>query len=88
LIGHVKLFKKGPRYGFIIPDGKTYRDKADVFFHESNIDGGVSGTLEEGTEVEYEVIPHIRDQKALSVKLTGRRYAPVREFKKGGTHGD
>jgi cold shock CspA family protein len=94
VIGEIKLFKRVERYGFIIPDGKTYKDKADVFFHENNVEGGVPGTLEEGTEVEYEVIPHKRD-KALSVKLMGRRYAPVSEFpksgggtKKGGTHGD
>ncbi len=87
MIGRIKFFDMRKRIGFIIPDGKTYRDKADVFFHESKVDGGVRGTIEEGTEVEYEPIPNVRD-KALFVKVTGARYAPVHELRKGVAHGD
>lgn len=88
MIGHVKYFDVRGRYGFIIPDGKRPQDKADVFFHETKFDGGIRGTIEDGTEVEYELIPNIRDQKALFVRATGRRYAPVHELKKGAAHGD
>jgi cold shock CspA family protein len=82
VIGHVKFFDMRKRIGFIIPDGKTYRDKADVFFHESKFEGGIRGSIDEGAEVEYELIPNLKDQKALSVRFTGRRYARM------AAHGD
>lgn len=91
MIGHIKFFNVRDRFGFIIPDGKTYRDKADVFFYETAFEGGIRGTIEDGTEVEYELIPHIKEHKALFVKATGRRYAPVnepvREMRKGAAYG-
>lgn len=88
MIGHVKFFDPGRRYGFIVPDGKRARDKEDnVFFYETAITTGVRGVID-GAEVEYELIPHVKDAKALSVRLTGRAYAPVHELRKGVAHGD
>lgn len=86
MIGHVKFFNIGRRYGFILPDGKTYKDRADVFFHEDTVEGGIRGTIEDGTEVEYEVIPTNKG-KALTVRRTGRAYAPIHELRKGAAHG-
>ena len=87
MIGHIKFFDVRKRIGFIIPDGKHYQDKADVFFHETKFEGGIRGTIEDGTEVESELIPNIRGPKALFVKATGRRYAPIHELKKGAAYG-
>jgi cold shock CspA family protein len=88
VIGHVKFFNVVKRYGFIVPDGKQAKDKSEnVFFHETNFEGGIRGTIEDGTEVEYELIPHLRDKKALFVKATGRRYAAVHQLKKGAAYG-
>ena len=89
MIGKIKFFNPYRRFGFIVPDGKTYKDKCDVFFYEDKFEGGIKGTVEEGAEVEYEPIP-TDPGKAMSVRFTGRRYAPVSEFPKkgGGTHGD
>jgi cold shock CspA family protein len=86
MIGRIKFFDVRKRIGFIIPDGKSFLDKVDVFFHEHNFEGGIRGTVEDGTEVEYELIPYV-ERKALFVKATGRRIAPVHEFKKGAVNG-
>jgi len=85
VIGHVKFFNG--RYGFIIPDGK--RPKEDnVFFHETAFVNNAKGGIEDGAEVEYELIPNRRnDPKAFTVRFTGRRYAPVHELQKGAAYG-
>lgn len=78
MIGHIKFFDIGRRYGFIVPEGKRAQDKADnVFFHESAFKAGLNGHKLDGAEVEYELIPNIQDKKALSARFTGRRYAPA-----------
>lgn len=85
MIGHIKFFNG--RYGFIVPDGKRNQDKEfNVFFHETAFREGTKGLID-GAEVEYELIPHITDKKALSARLTGRAYAPVREMRKGAAYG-
>jgi cold shock CspA family protein len=86
MIGKIKHFNG--RFGFIIPEGKRAIDKNDnVFFHQSALPEG-SIKLADGMEVEYELIPHYPDKKALFVQpLSKRSYAPVREFKKGAAYG-
>ena len=82
MIGHIKFFNPAARYGFIIPDGTLGKDKTqNVFFHESAFREGIRGVVD-GAEVEYELIPHLKDKKALSARLTGRAYAPVTELRK------
>jgi cold shock CspA family protein len=77
MIGHLKFFDWGRRYGFIVPDGKLPQDHSEnVFVHETAFAQGIKG-LVDGAEVEYELIPNYGGKKALSARLTGRAYAPV-----------
>lgn len=85
MIGHVKFFNG--RYGFIVPDGKRPTED-NVFFHETAFINRPKGGIEDNAEVEYEVIPNKHDDpKALSVRFTGRRYAPIQEMRKGAAYG-
>ena len=49
--GKVKWFSDSKGYGFI-----SQTDGPDVFVHHSNIEGEGFKTLEEGQEVEFEVV--------------------------------
>ena len=49
--GKVKWFSDSKGYGFI-----SQADGPDVFVHHSNIEGEGFKTLEEGQEVEFEVV--------------------------------
>lgn len=89
MIGIVKFFDLEKRFGIIIPDGKKAAEKdCQVFFHETDIE--VGGKLpQKGTEVEYELLPHYPDPRALFVRpLSKRSYAPVQELRKVAAHGD
>lgn len=87
MIGHVKFFDWARRYGFIVPDGKLPQDKTEnVFVHETAFLNGPKGVVD-GAEVEYELIPNYKGKKAMSARLTGRAYAPVRELRKGAAYG-
>lgn len=63
--GKVKWFDAKKGYGFIVTDqGK------DVFVHFSSIHSDQSyKTLEEGVEVEFELIEDSKGQKAANVKV-------------------
>ena len=70
--GKVKWFNSQKGYGFIeIPDGK------DVFVHYSAIIQSGFRTLEEGQEVEFDVVEGQKGPQAANVQVIGR--APVAE---------
>jgi cold shock CspA family protein len=88
LTGIVKHFDLVKRFGFIIPEGKKAEHKdVQVFFHETDIEAG-SKLPGKGQEVEYELLPHYPNPRALWVRPLNRRtYAPVREMRKGAAYG-
>ncbi|HHY20228.1 MAG TPA: cold shock domain-containing protein [Firmicutes bacterium] len=62
--GKVKWFSNEKGYGFIEPDGGG----ADVFVHYSAITGDGYKSLEEGQEVEFEIVEGARGPQAANVK--------------------
>jgi cold shock protein len=61
--GKVKWFSDSKGYGFI-----SQADGPDVFVHHSNIEGEGFKTLEEGQEVEFEVVQGKKGLQAENVK--------------------
>lgn len=61
--GTVKWFSNEKGYGFI-----TRADGNDVFVHYSAIEGEGFKTLDEGEEVEFEVVEGSRGPQAANVK--------------------
>jgi len=62
--GTVKWFDEGKGYGFITPD----IGHKDVYLHRSNIIA-LSGTVDKGDRVEYEVGEGIKGFEAKNVRL-------------------
>ncbi|OGS18991.1 MAG: hypothetical protein A3J83_02420 [Elusimicrobia bacterium RIFOXYA2_FULL_40_6] len=60
--GKVKWFNSGKGYGFITPE-----EGADVFVHFSSIKGEGYKSLNEGDNVEFEVITDAKGAKAKDV---------------------
>ena len=60
--GKVKWFSDSKGYGFITQD-----EGPDVFVHHSNIEGEGFRTLEEGQEVEFEVVEGQKGPQAQNV---------------------
>lgn len=60
--GKVKWFSDSKGYGFI-----TQEDGPDVFVHHSNIEGEGFRSLEEGQEVEFEVVEGRKGPQAQQV---------------------
>jgi CspA family cold shock protein len=60
--GKVKWFSDSKGYGFI-----SQTDGPDVFVHHSNIEGEGFKTLEEGQEVEFEVVQGKKGLQAQNV---------------------
>jgi len=60
--GKVKWFSDSKGYGFI-----SQADGPDVFVHHSNIEGEGFKTLEEGQEVEFEVVQGKKGLQAQNV---------------------
>jgi CspA family cold shock protein len=60
--GKVKWFSDSKGYGFI-----SQEDGPDVFVHHSNITGEGFRTLEEGQEVEFEVVEGKKGPQAQNV---------------------
>ena len=66
--GTVKWFDNKKGYGFIIqPDGKE-----DIYVHYSSIQGDGFKTLEDGEEVEFEIVPGKRGFQAEKVNRVGK----------------
>jgi cold shock protein len=69
--GKVKWFNSQKGYGFIeVPDGK------DVFVHYSAIIQSGFRTLEEGQEVQFDVVEGQKGPQAANVQIVGRPPAP------------
>lgn len=60
--GRVKWFSNQKGYGFITPE-----DGSDVFVHHTAIQGDGYKTLQEGEEVEFEVVDGPKGQQAQNV---------------------
>lgn len=60
--GTVKWFNERKGYGFI-----TREDGQDIFVHYSDIEGGGFRALEEGDEVEFDVVKGDKGPKAVHV---------------------
>lgn len=65
--GRVKWFSDEKGYGFIESEGGG----EDLFVHYSEIVGEGFRTLEEGTEVEFEVVDGRRGKQASKVEVVG-----------------
>ena len=65
--GRVKWFSAEKGYGFIESEGGG----EDLFVHYSEIVGEGFRTLEEGTEVEFEVVDGRRGKQASKVEVVG-----------------
>lgn len=75
MIGVVKFFDRAKGYGFILPhDGG-----ADVFFHESALEGSKCAT---GQEVEFDLYPLFPKPRALAVRLLSKRSYEVIQQRK------
>lgn len=64
--GKVKWFNDQKGYGFI--EGS---DGRDVFVHYSSIDGDGYRSLQEGAEVEYDVVTDQKGPRADNVRVVG-----------------
>ncbi len=65
VIGRVKWFNSFKGFGFIEQDAGGQ----DVFVHYSAIEGGGFRTLEEGTEVKFELLETDRGPQASNVQV-------------------
>ncbi|MDP2921926.1 MAG: cold shock domain-containing protein [Candidatus Omnitrophota bacterium] len=61
--GKVKWFSNQKGYGFITPE-----DGKDVFVHHTAITGDGYKTLQEGQEVEFEIVQGPKGEQAANVK--------------------
>lgn len=61
--GKVKMFNKEKGYGFIIMDG----ERRDVFFHYSQIQQEGFKTVDEGQEVEFDLVEGDRGLQAHNI---------------------
>ncbi len=64
--GKVKWFNDSKGYGFIECEGSE-----DVFVHFSAIEGEGYRTLQEGAEVEFEIVPDTKGPRAENVRVIG-----------------
>ncbi|HXM64458.1 MAG TPA: hypothetical protein VN950_26595 [Terriglobales bacterium] len=88
MTGNVKFFDVRKRYGIIIPNGVSVRDRDQhVFFYEDVLEGG---KVSAGQEVEYSLLPNYPTPRALAVRILGKvAYVPINQNpRKAVAHGD
>ena len=80
MTGELKFFDVRKRFGIIIPDGVSPRDKDNqVFFYEDVLQGNAAN-LQAGQEMEYSLNPNTKTPRALSVKALGKTaYVPIKK---------
>ena len=61
--GVVKWFSNEKGYGFITPENGT----SDIFVHYTAIEGSGYRTLDEGTQVEFEIVEGPKGKQASTV---------------------
>jgi CspA family cold shock protein len=66
--GSVKWFSNRKGYGFITPEGGG----KDIFVHHTGILGEGYKTLEEGQEVEFEIVQGPKGEQATNVVKKGQ----------------
>ena len=66
--GTVKWFNADKAYGFIVDENGD-----DVFVHANDIEPGGPRALNEGDEVQFEVVDELRGPKATRVKVLSSR---------------
>ena len=66
--GKVKWFNNQKGYGFITPENGS-----DVFVHYSAIQGDGYKTLDEGQEVEFEIVKGDKGEQAQNVHKAGAK---------------
>lgn len=87
MTGNVKFFDPEKRFGIIIPDGVSVRDRdRHVFFYEDVLEGG---KVAAGQEVEYSLLPNYPTPRALTVRLLGKTaYVPIDQKRRAVASGD
>ena len=66
--GSVKWFSNKKGYGFITPES----GEKDVFVHHTGIQGEGYKSLEEGEEVEFDVVQGPKGDQAVNLTKTGK----------------
>ena len=69
LKGSVKWFSNRKGYGFVTPEN----GENEIFVHHTGISGEGYKTLEEGQEVEYEIVEGPKGNQATNVNATGKK---------------
>ena len=69
LKGSVKWFSNRKGYGFVTPEN----GENEIFVHHTGISGEGYKTLEEGQEVEYEIVEGPKGNQAMNVNATGKK---------------
>jgi len=82
--GTVKWFNPTKGYGFIQPQGGGQ----DVSVHISAVERAGLSTLNEGQQVEYEIVSNRAKSSAETLKVKGARIAPTKSGRKGGPGGE
>lgn len=87
MTGEIKFFDKGRRFGIIIPEGVSFKDKyRQVFFYEDVLQGG---TPHVGQQVEYSLNPNCCSPRALNVRLIDKTaYVPIDQKRRAVASGD